>query len=96
MDERYLPGMQVDAPAGVRARRPVFQVALDMAPNRGELGPYLVVAAGFKLDFQQMVPLEAEEELVPEARFPRLTALTFHDIRLVLGGISFQPVHQGT
>ncbi len=68
MNKRDLPGVKVDASAGIRPRCPVFQVALDMAPYGGELGTYLVVAARFKLDFQDVVPLEAEEEPVREAR----------------------------
>jgi len=61
MNEGHLPGMQVDAPAGVRPRRPVFQIALDMAPDGRKLGPDLMVAAGLQLDFQEVIALEAEK-----------------------------------
>ena len=56
--------MQTDGSIFVAARKAIFQVAFDGTTDGGELCSYLVMAACFQIDFQQVIVLTTADQTV--------------------------------
>ena len=61
--------MEAYATIGVGTWEAVFQVPFDMHPACSELGAYLVVATGEKLDFKECVAVGHRKFTVSQTRF---------------------------
>ena len=74
MCEGYAAGMEGDAAVRVRARRTVFEVALDRAAEVGELAADLVVASGEKFHLNEPVAVGLAD--LPIIKLGKLGILT--------------------
>jgi hypothetical protein len=65
--------MKPNAAAFFTSPGTVFEIPFDMKVKGGELGPYLVMTSGNKIDFQEEIAIPPAGDAVTESRLSKLT-----------------------